>query len=236
MSALDRVLGRKLTETTTTGDIAPVMANVPTWQHMKRRKDAEGRRKKQSSDVAKVVGESQADDEVIPSDAEEADEGDFNSAQGVHVPKPKEQPKAPEQPTSDEEKLLTPAAALVAPDVTPDSMTEIDPSKVPGRSGGQSFRASDLSAPAQQAQQPGERTDPGVSQMDILLGRQRSNTANGPGSPPPTQPVMTEDSAAALFSSVSSEDLLRPGIEVPPPIHGRVDAKTVCEAARKFIG
>lgn len=235
MSALDRVLGRKLNETTTTGDIAPVMANVPTWQHIKRKKDAEGRKKK-SSEVAKVVGEAQEEEEVIPADAEGAEEGDFNASQGVYVSKPKEQPKAPEQPTSDEEKLLTPAAALVAPDVTPDSMTEIDPSKVPGRSGGQSFRASDLNAPPQQpGAQPGERTDPGVSQMDILLGRQRSNTANGPGSPPPTQPIMTEDSAAALFSTASGEDLLRPGIEVPPPTQGRVDAKAVCEAARKFI-
>lgn len=235
MSALDRVLGRKLNETTTTGDIAPVMASVPAWQHIKRNKDEESRRKKKSSEVAKVVGESQEEGDVIPSDAEEAEDSDFNAAAGVHVPKPKEPKKNPDQAASEEEKLLTPTAALVAPDVTPDSMTEIDPSQVPGKSGGQSFRASDLNAPPQQPQQPGDRTDAAVSQMDILLGRQRSNTPNGPGSPPPTQPVMSEDAAAAIFNQKSGDELLQPGVEVPPPTQGRVDARTVCEAARKFL-
>lgn len=233
MNALDRVLGRKLSETTTTGDVAPVVATVPTWQHIKRKKD--GEKKKPSGDVASVIGETREEPTVIPNDAEEAEEGDFNGAQGVNVPKPKEAKANPDQPATEEDKLLAPQAALVAPDVTPDAMTEIDPSQVPGRANGQSFRASDLNPQPQTQPGQDDRTDPAVSQMDILLGRQR-NTPNGPGSPPPTQPVMTEDSAAALFNATqkSPDELMAAGVEVPPPT-GRVDAKTVCEATRKWM-
>jgi hypothetical protein len=71
-------------------------------------------------------------DAVIPDDAEKINSGD-QTAQALNLKKTKENPPDPDQPKGSEEKLLTPRAALVAPDVTPQSMTEIDPSEVPGQ-------------------------------------------------------------------------------------------------------
>ena len=229
MSTLDRVLGRKLGEATTTGDVCPVVATVPAWRHASR-KD----RKRKKSGVAGVIGEAvtQEDDEIIPEDAEEAEEADFNAAMGINVRTPREKEEDPDAPQGEEEKLMTPRSALVAPDVTPDSMTEIDPADVPGKGMGKVFRAADLE-PQLSPDQPEDHSDPAVSQMDVILGRQRGSP-NGPGTPPMGAPAVTEAAAAAMFATGAVGDVLKQGEAMPEPA-AAIDSKKVCEAARRWM-
>lgn len=256
MSALDAVLGRRSVTETTTASAIPVVATVPSSRKTFRsRPDDEEKRKqaRRASSVRAVLGESEEGDEpVIPEDAEELD-GAAVDPSGLNLKDPSEiEPrKKTDAPKDDTERLLTPRAALVAPDVTPESMTEIDPSLVPGRSSTSSFRASDVESEAA----PGVRgpASSGASHqseiaMNILLGRNRPSQGTQPAghntrpaetayesvsAPPPMPHVepITESAANAMFSA-GQVDVLKQN--QPMPDHKQGDGHAIYSAFRRF--
>lgn len=248
MSDLDRVLGRKAPiQEVTTASAIPVVATVPSSRHVKRpamADDAE-RKKKHARLISGIIGmrESDAvdstsnDDSLIPKDAEESD-GTERSAQGINVKMPKFKKDDPDSPKDEREQLLSPKAALVAPDVTPNSMTEIDPSDVPGPAS-TSFRAADAAQAPPPTAAPSSigQEDRFTHTMDTLLGRDRTqpSTPQGRPTPPPTMesqvPSISPEAAAAMFSS-GPIDPLKQGQPMPDPVV--TDAKQVCEAFRRF--
>jgi hypothetical protein len=247
MSDLDRVLGRRAPiQEVTTASAIPVVATVPSSRHAKRPALAgdEERKKKHARLISGVIGMRESDDvestssadSLIPKDAEESD-GTERSAQGINVKMPKFKKADPDSPKNEEEQLLSPKAALVAPDVTPHSMTEIDPSDVPGPTA-TTFRAADAAAPAPAAAAPASigQEDQFTHAMDALLGRDRTNPAP-PSTRPPTPTMESQaspispEAAAAMFSS-GAIDPLKQGQPMPDPVV--TDGKQVCEAFRKF--
>jgi hypothetical protein len=270
MSDLDRVLGRSvpLRETTTTGDIAPVMTGGGMNGRPKRpglvKKGDDKARRRAVSGVMSVIGEAAEEDEyeetteqtdgVIPKNAEELDGGRHDPS-GINVKTPEFKKRDPDSPKGDAETLMSPKSALVAPDVTPNSMTEIDPSEVPGGDG-ETFKApdvtieppspgpvpADIGAPAPEA---GPGQDTFTTAMDTLLGRNRQPAAAPAQArpvPPPTMeskaPPISEEAAAAMFAApvegVSGDALLRQNQPMPEPKVG--DGKRVFESFRRFIG
>jgi hypothetical protein len=274
MNDLDRVLGRSvpLRETTTTGDVAPVMSGGgmngrPKRPGLVKKKDddAKAARGRAVAGVLGSIGEAVEEDEyeeaseqrdgVIPKNAEEL-EGGRQDPSGLNIKTPEFKKRDPDSPRDEKEALLTPRAALVAPDVTPNSMTEIDPSDVPGPEG-TSFKASEAAAeapaPGPTPAAIGEPTPPeapGIGQqdtfttaMDTLLGRSRqaasAPTPGGRPAPPPAmeskQPI-SQEAAAAMFttgSEVSGDALLRQNQPMPEPTVG--DGKRVFESFRRFV-
>lgn len=254
MSDLDRVLGRRLSETTT-ADIAPVMVGGGPGAKrpglVKKKGDEKDKQRRRSiSGVLGVLGESeeeeyeksQPEEAVIPKNAEEMEDGRTDPS-GLNLKEPKFTKKAPDSPKDGTEQLMSPKAALVAPDVTPDSMVEIDPSEVPGPSSEETFRVSDTAAPPPPPPEPDPIAAPGTQQdtfttaMDALLGRSRSPqpvpTPGGRPVPPPAMesaPVSPEAAAAMFTSQVG--DPLKQGVPMPDPKVG--DGKAVCEAFRRF--
>lgn len=206
-------------------------------------KEEDENKKKRVKIISGVIGmresgEDQFDDDeekgsLIPKDAEQTD-GSESSNPGVNVARPKFKKNDPDSPKGGEEQLLSPKAALVAPDVTPDSMTEIDPSEVPGPSGA-TFSASDAARPAQPPSPapsaPG--SDQFTNTMDTLLGRNRSDGASRPPSMESVQTAsaLSPEAAAAMFASQAG-DPLKPGQPMPEPVVG--DGKKICEAFRRF--
>lgn len=272
MSDLDRVLGRSLREATTTGDVAPVMTGGgmngrPRRPGLVKKDDDEDKKRRRA--VAGVIGatmEASEEDDyeetteqkdgVIPKDAEEMEDG-LSDPSGVHVKAPEFKKREPDSPKGGNEVLMSPKSALVAPDVTPDSMTELDPSDVPGGEG-ETFKApdvtiepppagpvpADIGAPAPAA--PGQ--DRFTTAMDTLLGKSRKPSAPGRVSPAPAPapaaaPPISESAAAAMFTApveamdggvaMSGDSLLRQNQPMPDPKVG--DGKRVFEAYRQFI-
>jgi hypothetical protein len=268
MSDLDRVLGRSvpLREATVTGDIAPVMTGGGMNGRPKRpglaKKDDEKRRRRTIASVLGATMEAAEEDEyeetteqrsgVIPANAEELEDGRSDPS-GLRLKKPEFKKSNPDSPKDERETLMSPKAALVAPDVTPDSMIEIDPSEVPGGQG-ETFKAPDVSidppaagpVPADigaPAPEPGQ--DRFTTAMDTLLGKSRkpAEPTAGTAAPPPPQPAMeskatiSPEAAAAMFAApiegVSGDTLLRQNQPMPDPKVG--DGK-VFESFRKFVG
>jgi hypothetical protein len=256
MSALDAVLGRKSVTETTTASAIPVVATVPSSRQTIRGRgrpdeDAEKRQKsRRASTMRAVLGESQEDGAVIPDDAEEL-KGAAIDPSGLNLRDTEEiEPKKKvDAPKDDTERLLTPRAALVAPDVTPESMTEIDPSLVPGHSSSTSFRASDVeSEPSTGVRGP---ASPGAAHqseiaMNILMGRQKPSQGTQPAghntrpaetayeSAPPVMPQVqpiSESAAEAMFSA-GQVDVLKQN--QPMPDHKQGDGQPIFSAFRRF--
>jgi hypothetical protein len=272
MSDLDRVLGRSvpLRETTTTGDVAPVMTGGGMNGRPKRpglaKKEDEKRRRRTIASVLGATMEAAEEDDyeettekqtgVIPANAEELEDGRSDPS-GLRLKKPEFKQSNPDSPKDSREALMSPKAALVAPDVTPDSMTEIDPSEVPGGEG-ETFKAPDVStAPPEAGPVPADigapmPAEPGqdtfTTAMDTLLGKSRKPSAPGraqaaPASaapPPPAMesaPAISPETAAAMFAApvegVSGDALLRQNQPMPDPTVG--DGKRVFESYRRFL-
>jgi hypothetical protein len=153
---------------------------------------------------------------VIPKDAEELEDGRSDPS-GLHVKKPSSRSATRTARRTSNEALMSPKAALVAPDVTPDSMTEIDPSEVPGGEG-ETFKAPDVTiepprqvrsqptSASQRPPQPGQDTF--TTAMDTLLGKSRKPSAptsarlsGACSSASGSEPISPESAAAAMFTA-----------------------------------
>lgn len=201
-----------------------------------------------SADLRAVLGEAE-EETVIPDNAEEIDGTE-------HVITAKMNPikdvvQEPSHPSGEKEKYLTPYAALTAPDATPEGMSPIDPSKVPGMAAANKFTWSELekATPEPPPESPGLGADTAVKAMDVLLGRSR---------PAAAAQNMADVAAAGQVTTEAAEAVLgiqNPAIEEEAkakaaaalvanpdptggslmPEHKAADPKKVYEAARKWI-
>src|ERR1051326_6290735 len=175
MSSLTR---RMLGEVTTTGDIAPMeigpgannamaqggLRRIPTAKPDKQRKI----RNRVVSAIIGTMQEDERDGSVIPDDAEEIESISIETI-GVPRDEPDEpDAHAPADPfVEDENGLIEPSMALVAPDTTPHALQFLDPSMVPDAPKG---------APPSTARPPtptAPSAPPATSAMDVLMGRSK---------------------------------------------------------------
>lgn len=193
-------------------------------------------------DMKAVLGEAKGPADVIPDDAEELDPTE-QAAGTITTPlEPiKDVVMEPTKPKDDDEKFTSPYSALTAPDATPDSLTQIDPSKLPGVSVDKfSTKDATQAAPEQQTPSPelsapDEGTDSAMRTMDVLLGRRRvGSPAKKPEEFQQMGAITSEAQALSALgmSAVSGEALLGQGQEMPPPKPG--DGKPIYEAFRRF--
>jgi len=267
-SILDQVMGRK---PRVNEDVPVPCAALPRRSYRDRleqqrlRRDPEGtetnkKREEDSmdADLRAAVGESEEESSsdtksIIPDGAEEID-GATNVIT-TRLKPIRDVVQEPSYPSGAKEKLLTPYAALTAPDATPEGMSPLDPSKVPGMASPNKFSWSELQKaapePPQETVIPSTGGDTAVNAMDVLLGRNR-----GAGRPP----VDAAEMAAAGQFATEEAALASMGIQNPAiveeaaakasaalvanpdptggslmPEHVPADIKKVCEAARKWI-
>ena len=230
-----------------TGDVVPVIANVP--QHVRRSRTVGARQmqRKGADDegddsVSRMVGEAQREEQVIPDDAQPLDKHEMTV--GKPLRDPKEVVQEPSHPTGNKEKYQTPYAALTAPDVTPQSTQPIDPSEVPGGTAPEKFTATDL-----ERGQPVEHgmggEDTAVKAMDVLLGRTRAaKPATQPGEFAAAGAIQTEEAALAALgiesplmegAKAKAASVLTAGGSMPAPTQP-TDGAAVYSAFRKFAG
>ena len=205
-----------------------------------------------SADLRAVLGEAEDQGSIIPQNAEEVDSA-------YHVITARMNPvkdvvQEPSHPSGEKEKYLTPYAALTAPDATPEAMTPIDPSRVPGAASASKFSWNDLEKatpePPPEAPSASSGVDMAVRAMDVLLGRDRaSEPARDQREFARTGAVATEEAALAAMgveNPVLAEAAQAkaaaalsanpdPAGETLMPEHKAGDPKKVYEAARKFI-
>lgn len=264
---LDQVMGRK---PRVDEDVPVPCAVMPRrsyrdrLERQRQRRDPDGvetekERENESmdADLRAVLGEAdeqgQAEKSVIPDNAEEIDGTEHIITTRLNPVKDVVQ--EPSHPSGEKEKYLTPYAALTAPDATPEGMSPLDPSKVPGMASANKFSWSELEKatpePPPEAPAPSTGGDTAVNAMDVLLGRER-----GSGRPA----ANTAEMAAAGQVTTEEAALASMGIENPAivaeaaakaaaalvanpdptggslmPEHKPADIKKVCEAARKWI-
>lgn len=207
----------------------PVGARRPELPRRSKRRDVQRRT------AAAIMGMGEAQDPedeeaIIPGDADEVDNyggpaGYKTDREKVQADQEPENPLTPDSSGTEDEtgELISPNAALVAPDVTPHTLEPIDPSQVPAP---KPAPAAPSPAPAQAARQE-------INPMDVLLGRKSGSQAMPPEM---TAPPVTAESAQATINATlgvgGPGDLLGQGKEMPPPAPG--DAKKVMEAFYKF--
>ena len=203
-----------------------VQEDVPVPVAAKARPRLMRSRSTQRRTAAAIMGMSEAE-AIIPDDAEEID--NYGGPAGSKADREKvEQDQAPDDPLTpdgsgdtEDSQLITPSAALVAPDVTPHTLDPIDPSNVP----------QPKAAPAAPSAAPSGK---GVDPMDILLGRNKPSPEASQQLHAETT-VTTESAQAAINSSLGvgvPADLLGRGKEMPPP--QQADSKKIMEAFYKF--
>lgn len=232
MSTLDQILGREPVKES----VLPVMTGRTRPASMLRREAPEDKEEsklkkkaRQSSVVASIIGMAENEEEsIIPDNAKQVD-----AFASPNIPGMGEVPsldgKNPAEPsfTVDDEELIQPSAALVAPDITPKVFELIDPSQVPV-------------PPRPSGQPPGPPTvtpmpTGAAGALDTILGRQHPNPA--PNAPPPV-------AVESFLHSINPGDIKSRVAEklIPGqsggfmPEHKEGDGQSVYNAFRTFIG
>lgn len=220
----------------------PVTEDVPVPCAAMPRKSFRDRleqsRRKDRGVMQRVMGESAqgTNDPIIPKDADEIEVTGQPIKKGI---KPvKDTVLEPRDPYGEKEKMMTPQAALVAPDVTPDADQPLDPATVPGTRS-TSFRTTDA-----ENEPDREQPDSGTvskKAMDALLGRSKP--------PTPMEPDAVETTEAAAYgmlgvkspaaqhldeSAPSGEAVLKEGAPMPEHVH--TNGQSVYRTFRKFTG
>ena len=164
---------------------------------------------------------------LIPKDAEELDGG--NDPINRNLRKVKGVVMEPSDPYGEREELMTPQAALVAPDATPKAFEPIDPSKVPGGTGGK-FTVQDLrNTKPPSAAQPSTMPVPKDSDEEQRRRITTEEAYNMLRVPSPAVQHVTEAVPAGAGPA-----LLRQG--EPMPEHKHTDVGAVMSAFRRFNG
>lgn len=261
MNMVAAIIGRRrpLTEETVTADVVPVAATTPDGRAARRFR-GQIRKKKRNALVASVLGRmsesdgadtqgntTDFDQSIFPDNAEEVDGTDLQSGPSMKGVKDyQEEPT--EQPTaqSDEEDLLTPEAALVAPDVTPMAYAASNPTRVPG-----------VQAQSFTTQQANAEQEPG-SAMDVMLGNSDKPVQPGQSSivppanvaPSHSVPAPTIESAysklriqspaslnaqESVNSSFVAQAALVPGAGMPDPQLPQQQGRRIMEVMHKFV-
>jgi len=240
---VDQILGRRVAES---GDVPPVLAGKPRRplplriQPPKDKNDDKLRAKaRQSSVVASIIGMTESDDEsIIPSEAKLVD----TTLGGETIPGVRNDPlpsaEGPAEPqfmaNVDGAELIQPTAALVAPDVTPNVMKQIDPSQVPAPP--KSIERPTPPPSVAAAQQMGHQTMSAGARgaMDTILGRQN---------PAPEELETMAESVVAAMNVNPAEITVKVAEALTPaqpgtslmPDHKESDGKTVYSAFRRFM-
>lgn len=263
---LDQVMGRK---PRVDEDVPVPCAVMPRrsyrdrLERQRQRRDPEGietekEREDESmdADLRAVLGEAEegrAETDIIPKNAEEIDGTEHVITARMNPIKDVVQ--EPSHPSGEKEKYLTPYAALTAPDATPEGMSPIDPSRVPGMAAPNKFSWSDLEKatpePPPEAPAASLGSDTAVNAMDVLLGRERgagrpaANTAEMAAAGQVAteeavlasmgiqNPVIAEEAAAKAAAALVANPDPTGGSLMPE--HKPADPKKVYEAARKWI-
>jgi hypothetical protein len=237
-------------ETTTTGDVAPVMTGAPILSNpaataSKRRvptgkpgKQKPSNLKKRSRTAGKLIGEDSRDGYVIPDDAKEIDTMDVSSDGLANVDKPELPGEKIKNPYSGEEPLILPAASLVAPDVTPKAISPLDPSQLPGADRGVPPQAA---APAPAAPATPAATGAESPVVDLMLGKSPAQPAapvSAESAMSRLPGVMSPDQYAAAEkieeSGLVGEATLSQGQPMPEHVHPGT-AANVMNAFSQFI-
>ena len=230
-------------ETTDTGSIAPVMTGASVISNTsasaaKRKiptstpKDLKKIRNRVIDGMMGRLGEDR-DGAVIPADAKEVDSFSSNDL-SMNMRQPEIPGQKIKNPYSGEEPLILPMASLVAPDVTPEAIHPLDPSKLPGADRGRKPEEASFGGEYPKAQ-------PSPT-LDLLVGR--SPNAQEPGAA--TTPAMSAESALSRLPgipSVSSIASVASGggqavlsANQPMPDHKPNDGgKTILEAFSRFV-
>jgi len=193
-------LVRRLIENTVAGDV-PMMMAAPLAVRRRQTKDEKPKPatllRRKGGLVQKLVKE---DSSIIPDDAEEI------TAVGTNSPKPEAVDKSPVA-DSNRLGLLEPALALVAPDITPNAKTEIDPGLVPQRT-----------APV----------------MDLLMGRANASQPEPAQSAPlKIESGPNVNGLLGITENVGSGEAAGlPTGDMPKPVSG--DTKKMTESFRRF--
>lgn len=209
---------------TTAGDIPPVMTGMSSALVAPRPVgDKKPKKSVRSKVVSGIIGRIKEDEDegVIPDDAKEVD----SLVTSVSVVAT-ETPNLPDQdkPTTvhkpgEKEPLISPAAALVAPDVTPDALKPLDPSQVPG---------ADLGHAPVPRQEPPPSVTPtstppssAVNPLEVILGKTApASTPAAPASGPTLQ-----------AGGVMPVESVLPGIVSPAAVAATTAATPINEAA-----
>lgn len=240
---LARVVGNQAVEESKTIPVRPqpsekVQEDVPVPCAAVSRQTFRDRLKKRrrESSMSRVMGEAvNADEPIIPKDAEEFEGGGQPYEQGL---KPvKDVVMEPNDPYAGKEKMMTPSAALVAPDVTPDADKPIDPSAVPGVGSGARFRAGDAD---REPQAPSSGQALPHRAMDVLLAR-----PTPPSQEAQPDAVVTAESAYRMMGVQSPDEQFRDASasgqallneNAPMPTHVHSDGRQVLSVFRRFAG
>jgi len=199
------------TGVTMAGDVPPVMTGMGMSAAFapSRFKTVDKVKKpyRRSRMVSGIIGRLKEDEDeqekgVIPGDAKEVDSL-VTSVSAVSVETPvMPDPDKPASMLKPGEPLISPAAALVAPDVTPDSLKPLDPSQVPGADKGTPPEA--MPAPSLPSEARYSPTEPGAA-LDMVLGR----TA------PANMPAYASSGPALQAGGTMPVESMLPGIPSP---------------------
>jgi hypothetical protein len=201
--------------------------------------------------VSRALGENQKAVNVIPDEAEDLDPMEQSGGTITTRLNPiRDVVQEPTKPKDDDEKFTSPYTALTAPDATPDSLTQTDPSRLPGLTldkftAKQAAEGPGAAAaphePASDISAPDAGVDSATHTMDVLLGRRRVGSPPSQRKPEEFQgmgAITTEAQALTVLNisptgaPVSGQALLGQGVEMPAPTAS--DGKTIFEAARRF--
>lgn len=235
-SLVNQILGRSpLRE-----DSPPVQTARP---HVPARKGSEPedkeeeklkKRARRSSVVASIIGMSESDGEsIIPDDAKAVDVfSDTHEIPGMRdTPDPAQSgPAEPAITSANGEELIPPAAALVAPDITPDVLKPIDSSRVPAPPG-----PIERPAPPPGTTPPPEATA-GQPQhaLDTLLGRQNPSPQPAAASPVTAESFIQTINPGQIKSRVAESVIPASEGGSEMPLHKEGDGKAIYAAFRRF--
>jgi hypothetical protein len=211
--------------------VVPVPATVPR-KSLRRRAEERRRRAGAAQAMTEDVDNEPSDATVIPADALKT------STTGTPIAGEKPLVKAPSEPENpyaeqNPEELMTPAVALVAPDVTPKAFYPLDLSLVPGYA---EVKFTTREAEAAKAEP--------VNALNVLLGRPAAAPAAAPVAPaaapvvPAPPPVAAESMLAAMTAEDKVTQAMTPAAPgtCTMPEHKPSDGRPLMEAFRRFAG
>jgi hypothetical protein len=215
--------------------VVPVPATVPRKslrQRIQDRRRVAGAAKAMTEDVDTETETNLA--QVIPADAVRT------SSTGVPLAGEKPLVKAPNEPTNpyaeqSVEELMTPAVALVAPDVTPRAFSPLDLSLLPGYS--------EVKFTTREA----DAAKPPANALNVILGRPTAPAAAAaPSAPaPPPALVAAESLAQSMVASMTAQDKVAAALTAAAPAtpdgctmpeHKPSDGRSIMEAFRRYGG
>lgn len=215
-------------------DVVPVLAHRPQAAKRSDLEAAAVKKKRPLSTASAITGVREAQDQnIIPDDAETIDVSSLppGSTTDPMTQDPSKEAPVPANPVyadSLPEPLMTPAVALVAPDVTPQALTPLDPSQVP-----QAQQALQQPPMQPQADKP---IDPSEVMKILTGGGAPADQATAPGAPAATSSDAWESQMArTLQVPGSSFDTRLENRPVPePPTGDSNSAKHLFNVMRKF--